>query len=536
MVMIYSKHSWIIFFLYFFSVASFAQEKSLNIEVKKAMKNATRFMVEKISVNGGYASLYLPDLSRRWTELEAYKTQIGVFSHSTGTVAMGNLFLDCYESTGDEYYYQAAVKAARALIFGQLPCGGWNYIIDFGGDRSLKNWYNTIGKNAWGWDEYNHYYGTATFKDGSTEEPAMFLLRIYLKKLDPQFKPALYKAIDFIIESQDILGGWPQRYPQKSDKQFIFGGKPDYTSHYVFNRKDVTWRNIKFLIQCYKSLGDERFLDPIQRGMNFYIITQQGNPQGGWGLQYDMELKPTYARQYEPTSLSPGQTSDNIMLLIQFYKYTGDKKFLSRIPDAIQWLKSCRLPELETDGGKYTHPVFIDVGTNKALYAHRKGHGIIDGHYWVDYNAEPPLLHYGHKTKIDIEKLKEEYNTVSTLTIEKATENSPLLEIADSSHYYFKDFFEPDYFLRQKVNESQVDTIIKSLDSQYRWLSRHEWISHPYTISKTGMESNTAPLSTEDGAQIRDSSDQQYISTEVYIKNMDLLIDYIMEQKEIEKD
>jgi glucosamine-6-phosphate deaminase len=41
--------------------------------------------------------------------------------------------------------------------------------------------------------------------------------------------------------------------------------------------------------------------------MNFYLITQQGNPQGGWALQYDMELRPTYARQYEPVALSPTQ-------------------------------------------------------------------------------------------------------------------------------------------------------------------------------------------------------------------------------------
>lgn len=517
----------IFFFVFVSTTRTIAQTKDLTVDTKQAMMNATKFMVEKISVNGGYVSLYLPDLSRRWAELEAYKSQIGVYSHSPGTVAMGNLFLSCYYATGDEYYYHAAEKAAKALISGQLSTGGWNYIIDFAGDRSLKQWYNTIGKNAWGWDEYNNYYGTATFKDGSTEEPAMFLLRMYLKKLDPQFKPALDKAIGVIIESQYPLGGWPQRYPQRIDRQFIFGGKPDYTSHYVFNREDVTWRNIKFLIQCYKSLGEERFLDPIQRGMNFYLITQQGNPQGGWGLQYDMELKPTYARQYEPTALSAGQTYNNIMLLIQFYKYTGQRKFLSRIPDAIQWLENSRLPDDETEGGKYTHPVFIEIGTNKGIYAHRKGTGVSDGHYWVDYSDEHPLLHYGAKTHIDIAKLKEEYAKVNALTVEEATKNSPLLEDRNQGDSALKDYFEPDISLGKVASDQEVRTVIKLLDNQYRWLSKHEWVSRPYSVSETGMESNTAPLSTEDGDQIRDSSDQQYISTREYLKNMGILINYI---------
>ena len=49
---------------------------------------------------------------------------------------MGHLFLDAYHATGDEYYYRAAEQAADALIAGQLPAGGRNYMIDLAGDRS----------------------------------------------------------------------------------------------------------------------------------------------------------------------------------------------------------------------------------------------------------------------------------------------------------------------------------------------------------------------------------------------------------------
>jgi hypothetical protein len=59
----------------------------------------------------------------------------------------------------------ATNKAAKALIWGQLPRGGWNYMIDFAVDHSLKNWYNSIGKNDWGFEEFYHYYGNATFDD-----------------------------------------------------------------------------------------------------------------------------------------------------------------------------------------------------------------------------------------------------------------------------------------------------------------------------------------------------------------------------------
>ena len=516
----------LLFFILSVTITATGQKKDLAAEARQAMLNATKFMVEKVSVNGGYLRLYLPDFSRRWAEQEAYPTQIQLTYGKTPS--LGNMFLEAYHSTADEYYYQAAEKVAQALIWGQLPVGGWDYIIDFAGSVSLKEWYNTIGKNAWGWDEYNHYYGTPTFKNGATVEAARFLLRIYLQKLDPKIKPALDKAIAFLLESQYPLGGWPQRYPLKYD--FPFEKNRDYTSFYTFN-DDVTWENIEFLIQCYSTLGEARLLDPIRRGMNFSLITQQGNPQGGWAEQYDMELKPSNGRKYEPASLMPSQTYRQIMLLMQFYKYTGDSKFLARIPDAIQWLEHARLPDDKTEGGKYTHPVFVEIGTNMPLYAHRKGSGFVDGKYWVDYNDNNPLLHYGAKSKIDIDFLKEEFRKVNALTPEEATKNSPLIVGPYKGLRKPQEYFLPDYASIKIPDEQTVRTVIRSLDDQQRWLSKNEWISRPYAVSATGEETNTAPLSSEGGAQILDSTDQQYISTQVYLKNMKLLNNYISSLK-----
>ncbi len=172
----------------------------LRAEAVETMLEATRYMVEKVSTNGGYVWYYLPDLSRRWGEMEAYKTMIWL--QHPGTISMGHLFIEAYQATGDDYYYQSARKAANALIWGQSQEGGWNYLIDFAGDRSLKAWYNTIGKNGWRLEEFQHYYGNATFDDDITSDAARFLLRMYLEKFDPAYKPPLDKAIHFILESQ----------------------------------------------------------------------------------------------------------------------------------------------------------------------------------------------------------------------------------------------------------------------------------------------------------------------------------------------
>lgn len=512
-----------------------AQDNKLLQDAEQAMLRSTRFMVEKVSTDGGYVWYYLPDFSRRWGEMEAYKTMI--WMQSPGTVSMGHLFLDAYKATGNEYYYQAAAKAANAIIWGQSSEGGWNYIVDFAGDRSLKQWYNTIGKNGWRLEEFQHYYGNSTFDDNVTSNAALFLLRLYIEKLDPVWKPALDKAISFILESQYPLGGWPQRYPLKYD--FNKEGHPDYTSFYTFN-DGVVWENVNFLIQCYLTLGQERFLDPIRRGMNFYLISQDSS--GGWAQQLNMDLEPEGARTYEPKALLPRTTYANAMLMMTFYQYTGDKKFLARIPDAIKWLEKTSFPKDQTGGGRYTHPTFMEPVTNTPLYVHRKGSNAKYGKYFIDYSDEKLLSHYGGKSSVQVERLKEEYNRLAALPSDEATKDSPLKVES------FRGDATPQHFYELNRNyftfvpdEKQVQGIIIALDSQNRWLVKHATKSNPfigdgqkqvltdeYASTNVGDETDTSPY--------RDTSDQEYISTPEYIRNMNSLISFIRSVKTLESN
>jgi hypothetical protein len=222
-------------------------------QIFAAMKRATILMVENLSTQGDYVWSYLSDLSRRWGKLEARVRMVWV--QPSGTPTMRHLFLDACQATGDEYYYHAAEKAAGALMAGQLPSGGWNYMIDLAGERSLQEWYDTIGRNAWRLEEFQHNWRNGTFDDGGTAESAKLLLRLYVEKRDPKIKAALDKAIQFVLDSQYPVGAWPQRFPLKDE--FSHHGRPDYTSFLTFN-DDVTAGNIEFLVLCYQALGDRR--------------------------------------------------------------------------------------------------------------------------------------------------------------------------------------------------------------------------------------------------------------------------------------
>jgi PelA/Pel-15E family pectate lyase len=484
--------------------------------VLDTMKRATTFMTEKVSTNGGYVWSYLPDLSRRWGELEARDTQIWV--QPPGTATMGHLFIDAYHATGDEYYYRAAESVAGALIWGQHPSGGWNYLVDFGGDRSLRDWYATIGRNAWRLEEFQHYWGNATFDDAGTAESSKLLLRLYVEKRDPKYKPALDRAIQFVLDSQYPIGTWPQRFPLQYE--FAHHGKPDYTSHHTFN-DDVAGENIDFLVMCYQALGEQRLLEPILRGMNAFIVMQQGQPQPGWGLQYTPDLKPAGARTYEPKSLATHSTAANVQLLIGFYKMTGDTKFLARIPEALDWLESLASPPGVAPPGR-THPTFIEIGTNRPLYVHREGSNIVNGRYYVDYDPKKTLAHYGSFRRIDVAALRKLYAEAMAIDPAALEKGSPLAPGAGVVPL-------PRYFaVGAPVAGESVADVIGSLNRDGYWLTPLGWNSHPYKGDGSpkrapGDYSQTHVGDDTDTSPFPDDR-LEGISTAGYIRNMSALI------------
>jgi PelA/Pel-15E family pectate lyase len=513
------------------AVAAEAPSRAAALET---MKRATTFMVEKVSYKGGYVWSYLPDFSRQWGEMEARRTMI--WMQAPGTSEMGELFLDAYHATGDEYYYQAAEQVAGAVIWGQLPCGGWNYIVDFAGERSLREWYDTVGKNGWRLEEFLHYYGNATFDDSVSSLAGQFLLRIYVEKRDPKFKPALDKAIQFVLDSQYPIGAWPQRYPLMYD--FSHHGLADYTSYLTFNDAVIS-ENIDFLLQCYQVLGEKRVLDPIIRGMNSFLVTQQGQPQPGWALQYTPDLKPAGARTYEPKAIVTHTTAANLNNLLQYYRLTGETTYLARIPEAIDWLESVRLGPDVPRNGRGDFPTFLEVGTNKPLYVHRTGSNVINGHYYVDYDPKNTIGHYSSFRSVDTAGLRQRYAEAKAMTPAEATKDSPLRpgaglidlpRIVTRAGGFFgggRGGGAPGGNAGDRIGQ-----LISGLNKDGYWPSPLRSTSHPYhgdgskevtpgdySRTQVGDATDTSPYTSPDAVT--------GISTSGYMRNMATLIEFV---------
>lgn len=487
-------------------------------EIEGAMKRATTFMVEKVSTGGGYVWSYLPDMSRRWGEIEARPRMIWV--QPPGTATMGHLFLDAYHATDDDYYYRAAEKAADALVAGQHRSGGWNYFIDFAGPASTRQWYATIGRNAWRMEEFQHFGDNGTFDDAGSSEAMQLLLRIYVEKKDRKYRAPLDRAIRFVLDSQFANGGWPQRWP--ADRNF-----PAYASLITFN-DDVAAENIRFLLMVRQALGDRRVEEPIRRAMNVFVASRQPAPQAGWGLQHTLDLKPAAARSYEPRALATHTTAANIRQLLGFYKLTGETRFLDPIPEALDWLQSVRLAEGQERNGR-AFPTFIEIGTNRPLYVHRRGSNVVNGTYYVDYSPEATIGHYSAFRAIDLPKLRRDYEKARATPPAKAAKDSALLAAGLKPLPRF--FVEGDAVgsdLNAKGGQAP-SVLIGSLNAAGWWPTPLTATSNPYIgsgpkvpppgdfrTSHVGDSSDTSPYPTQNPVT--------GISTGTYIANMAVLI------------
>ncbi|MBP2479598.1 hypothetical protein JOF53_008470 [Crossiella equi] len=543
------------------------------VPVAPAMRRAAVHFDQVVSHRGGYVWSYLPDLSACWGELEARRSMCWI--QPPGTPSVGHSLLDAYHATGAEECYRAAERTGLALVAAQLPVGGWNYVHDFAGTAALRHWYETVGANGWRLEEFQHHYGNATFDDAGTAVSAQLLLRLYLERRDPRFRAPLERAIQFVLRAQFrggvADGGWPQRFPAvpwaarevpwPRDRPSwvpaaVRHGMEDgeYTQHVTFN-DDVLGENIKFLLMCTLTLRRGDLVEPVLRAMRCLHRLRQPGPQAGWGLQHLSRPArgrpagaPAGARSYEPRALATHTTQTNIRQLFHYFRLTGDRSFLDRVPAAIDWLRGCRLTEAQLAENPLlagrTHPTFVELGTDRALFVHRFGSNVRNGAYYTDHDHRRTLGHYSAGRAIDLDGLQRTYDQLRALTpaeVADLRERSPLGRgRTDRLPRYFslRDLEPTDLFRDAPeqlptVTEEQAAALVAGLGARDHWLSPAESVTHPYRgrppatphhgqehmSTHVGDEHDTSPHPVPNPPQV--------ISTSTFVANMGKLIAWV---------
>ncbi len=304
------------------------------------LKKASTFMTS-ISTNGGYVGIYSLDLKERFGEAVYEKAAANeIWVQPPGTPTIGQRYLRAWKATGDRFYLDAARDCGRALVWGQRQEGGWDHRVD-------------VSKLTSSATEPERESGSGSFDDSITQGALTFLIELDGELNEKWLDDAIELGMAFMIESQFENGAWPQWYPLREG----------YHDYYTYNDNAIN-DNIHLMLKAHSVYGKSEYLATAEKGGEFILSSPVSESQPGWAQQYSHDMKPAWARAFEPPCVCSAVTSRNIRMLVELYHYTGDRKYLEPIPAAFHWLAGSKI-------GDNLWARMYEVGTNRPIYGDR---------------------------------------------------------------------------------------------------------------------------------------------------------------------
>ena len=299
-----------------------------------------------LRIQGGWPMAWSADLTQHWGQ-DAVIAKDHITVQPPGTPAVGMAYLNAYRMTGSALALAVAREAADILALGQLEVGGWFYEVYLGPAGPVDAYFLKDRGNPAVSDLRN----AGVMDDDVTQSAVRFMVAIHQVTGEMRYGVSARAGLAFLLESQYPLGGWPQVYPPRAGH---------YQTHYTLN--DGTMNDcMEALLEGYLTYGDARYLEAVKRGGEWLIQAQLPGDQGGWAQQYDMNMRPAWARWFEPPAVCSAVTARVIGTLIQLYLETGNDRYLTPIPAAIAWLERSQIAE-----GRWAR--FYEVGSNRPLY------------------------------------------------------------------------------------------------------------------------------------------------------------------------
>ncbi len=389
-------------------------------EVVAALDRAVTFYHQQVATHGGYVYRYSADLELR--EAEGIPDKDTIWIQPPGTPAVGEAFLEAYEATKNPVCAHAALDAAEALVKTQLQSGGWYYRGHFAPPAREPFFYrrSLSGEllpdptpdarrnepSGWFlWSKGDFRDRNATILDDDVTQAALrFLIRVdaATKFQNEAIHDAVRHGLDALVRAQYPNGGWSanfDRFPAISPDEATYpvrkASYPEnwsrtwpkaYDGPYVTN-DNLMANAIATLIVAVETYGDTepRYRDSLLAAGDFLLLAQMPDPQPAWAQHYDVDMHPTWDRQFEPPAISGRESQEILAALVDLARATNETRFLEPVPPALAYLKSSLLPN-----GKLAR--FYELETNRPLYFTR-GPG---GKGWeITYETDRLASNYG---------------------------------------------------------------------------------------------------------------------------------------------
>jgi len=190
---------------------------------------------------------------------------------------------------------------------------------------------------------------------------------------DPFFREAARDAAHALLHGQLESGGWRNSIDfdsagPRADRYRDGRGDPEgrnYWDLYPLN-DGVAGTVTDLLIEAEGAYGGGSCRAALEKLGDFLISAQLPDPQPAWAQQYDYDMRPVWARAFEPPAIATRESEDAMIALSKIADFTGDERFLAPIVPAVKYLEASVLPD-----GRL--PRYLELETNRPLYMERTG-------------------------------------------------------------------------------------------------------------------------------------------------------------------
>ncbi len=239
------------------------------------------------------------------------------------------------------YQTDEAARIADQLLVYQKENGGWEKNIDMALMLTKTEKDQLIAKRA--------NISETTIDNRTTYTQIEYLGMVITASLlkasppgnFPKYKEAFNKGLDYLLSSQYENGGFLQYFPLKKG----------YYTHITFN-DDAIIGVLKLLRDIAKKEQDFKFVDEerrlkaekaVEKGVALILKLQVeiDGKKTVWIQQYDeVELKPAWARKFEPTCLTAGESAGIVKFLM---KEKPTPEITAAIESAVDWFRKNQL-------------------------------------------------------------------------------------------------------------------------------------------------------------------------------------------------
>jgi PelA/Pel-15E family pectate lyase len=181
-----------------------------------------------------------------------------------------------------------------------------------------------------------------TFDNSTTYTHIEYLAKVYTLTRIEKYKDACLKGIRFTLSAQFANGGWPQFFPLENN----------YSRRITFN--DGAYIGIMEMLKKILD-NDPNFLfidkklreqagEAFEKGLDCIIKTQiiEKGRLTAWCQQHnEIDLKPAWARAYEPPSICNGESSAIVLFLMRINN--PNERIIASVQSAVKWFNDSEI-------------------------------------------------------------------------------------------------------------------------------------------------------------------------------------------------